>query len=149
MTPPLEDVTTVLLVEPDRGDANRYTESFADLTEANDVYTVGDGETALEFVRQRGEYADGPRPDIVLLDFQLPGLGGEAVLSELKSDPELRSIPVIVLTTPGSDEEVVRSYELHANASLQKPTDSDGIASLVRSLESFWLTFVRFPRIGA
>lgn len=145
MTPPAENPIAILLVEPNPGDARLFTESFADASIASDVHTVTDGKAALEVVHQRGEYADTPRPDLILLDFQLPGTSGEAVLSELKSDPSLRSIPVIVLTSSDSEEDIARSYDLHANAYLQKPVDPEEFVDLVRSFEEFWLTFVRLP----
>ncbi|SIR97915.1 response regulator [Natronorubrum thiooxidans] len=148
MTPPAQNAIAILLVEPNPGDARLFTESFADASIASDVHTVTDGEAALEFVHQRGEYADTPRPDLILLDLQLPGTSGEAVLSELKSEPALRSIPVIVLTSSDSEEDIARSYELHANAYLQKPVDPEEFVDLVRSFEEFWLTFVRLPGDG-
>ncbi len=148
MTPPAENTIAILLVEPNPGDARLFTESFADASIASDVHTVTNGEAALELVHQRGEYADTPRPDLILLDFQLPGTSGEAVLSELKSEPSLRSIPVIVLTSSDSEEDIARSYDLHANAYLQKPVDPEEFVELVRSFEEFWLTFVRLPGDG-
>ncbi|WP_436346009.1 response regulator [Natronorubrum sp. FCH18a] len=144
MTPP-EDVISILLVEPDPGDATLFVDSFGDVRSETEIDTASDGETALEFVHQRGEYADRPRPDIVFLNSQLPEISGEAVLSEIKTEPALKSIPVIVLTTGDDDAEIRRSYDLHANAALQKPADTEAVASLVRSIENFWLTFVRFP----
>lgn len=146
MVPPDEDTVTILLVEPNPGDSRLFTESFADASIASDVHTVADGDAALDFVHQRADHTESPRPDIVLLDFQLPTVSGEDVLSELKSEPELRSIPVIVLTSSDSEEDIARSYDLHANAYLQKPVDPDEFVDLVRSFEEFWLTFVRFPR---
>lgn len=146
MTPPSEDVISILLVEPDAEDANLYTDSFADVRTPTETHTVSDGEGALEFLHQRGEYADSPRPDLVLLPFRLPAVNGEAVLSELKGEQALKLIPVIVLTAP-DDEEVRRSYELHANAALEKPDSTDGVDSLVRAIERFWLGFVTFPAV--
>ncbi|WP_137289398.1 response regulator [Natronorubrum halophilum] len=145
MVPSVEDAITILLVEPNPGDARLFSESFADASIASDVYTVTDGEAALDFVHRRNEHAESPRPDIILLDFHLPSLSGEDVLSELKSEPVLRSIPVIVLTSSDSEEDIARSYDLHANAYLQKPVNPDEFVALVRSFENFWLTFVRFP----
>jgi CheY-like chemotaxis protein len=145
MSPLIEDAITVLLVEPNPGDARLFAESFADANIATDVRTVADGEAALDFVHRRGDYADSPRPDMILLDFQLPGISGDDVLSELKSEPALRSIPVIVMTSSASEEDIARSYDLHANAYVQKPVDPDEFVELGRSFEDFWLTFVRLP----
>ncbi|WP_254762208.1 response regulator [Natrinema marinum] len=145
MSPPIEDAITVLLVEPNPGDARLFSESFDDATIACDIRTVTDGEAALDFVHQRNDHADSPRPDMILLDFQLPGVTGADVLSELKSEPALRSIPVIVMTSSASEEDIARSYDLHANAYVQKPVGPDEFIRLGRSFEDFWLTFVRFP----
>lgn len=145
MTPPAEDVISILLVEPNPGDATLFADSFADVRSETEINTASDGETALEFVHQRGEYADSPRPDIVFLNSQLPEISGEAVLSEIKTEPALKSIPVIVLGATDDDAEIRRSYDLHANAVLQKPADTEEVASLVRSIENFWLTFVHLP----
>lgn len=145
MPPSNEDTVTILLIEPNPGDARLFTESFADARIASDVHTVTDGEAALDFVHQRNEFDESPRPDIILLDFQLPGISGKDVLSELKSDSTLRSIPVIVLTSSDSEADIAQSYDLHANAYLQKPVDPDEFVDLVRSFEEFWLTFVRLP----
>lgn len=135
----------VLLVEPDAEDARRFTESFADASVANRIHTVTDGEGALEFVHRCGEYRDCPRPDLVFLNWQLPDGGGEEVLAELKGDPELKPIPVLVLTCSDDAADVARSYELNANASVQKPVDPDEFATLVRSIERFWLSVVTLP----
>ncbi|SDK82063.1 Response regulator receiver domain-containing protein [Natronorubrum texcoconense] len=148
MTPSPEDVISILLVEPDPENADLYVDSFADVPTPAEIHTVPDGATALEFVHRRGEYADSPRPDLVLLPFRLPAISGEAVLSELKGEPALKSIPVLVLTAP-DDEEIRRSYELHANAVLEKPDSSEGVDSLVRLIERFWLEFVRYPKANA
>ncbi|WP_254521425.1 response regulator [Natrinema caseinilyticum] len=145
MSPSIENAVTILLVEPNPGDARLFSESFEDANIASDIYTVTDGESALDFVYQRGDHADSPRPDMVLLDFQLPGVSGADVLSELKSEPALRSIPVIVMTSSSSEEDIARSYDLHANAYVQKPVEADEFIQLGRSFEDFWLTFVRLP----
>ncbi len=145
MSPPIEDAITVLLVEPNPGDARLFSESFEDAAIACDVHSVTDGESALDFAHQRNDHADSPRPDMILIDFQLPGVSGADVLSELKSEPVLRSIPVIVTTSSASEEDIVRSYDLHANAYVQKPVEPDEFVELGRSFEDFWLTFVRLP----
>lgn len=145
MSPPIEDAISVLLVEPNPGDARLFSESFEDATIACDIHTATDGESALDFVHQRNDHADSPRPDMILLDFQLPGVSGADVLSELKSEPALRSIPVIVMTSSASEEDIARSYDLHANAYVQKPVEPEEFIRLVRSFEDFWLTFVHLP----
>ncbi|SFB82476.1 Response regulator receiver domain-containing protein [Halobiforma haloterrestris] len=146
MNPPQSaDAVTILLVEPNEGDARLFSESFEDAGIACDVNTVSDGEAALDFVYGRGEYADRPDPDLVLLDFHLPGISGADVLSELKSEPELRRIPVIVMTSSDAEEDIARSYDLHANAYVQKPVEPEEFVDLVSSFEEFWLTFVRLP----
>ena len=137
---------TILLVEPNPGDARLFAESFEDATSAASIETVTDGEAALDFVHQRGDYAESSRPDLILLDFHLPGVSGENVLSEVKAEPALRKIPVIVLTSSGAEEDIARSYDLHANAYVQKPVEPDEFVDLVRSFDDFWLTFVRLPR---
>ncbi|WP_440763373.1 response regulator [Natronorubrum sp. DTA7] len=148
MTPPPEDVISILLVEPDPEDAGLYVDSFADVPTPTEVHTVPDGATALEFVHRRGEYADSPRPDLVLLPSQLPETDGDAVLSRLNGDPELKSIPVIVLTTT-DDDEVRRAYDLHANAAIEEPSGTEEVDVLVRSIEQFWFDCVRYPKANA
>ncbi|MFC6764055.1 response regulator [Natrinema soli] len=145
MSPPIEDALTILLVEPNPGDARLFSESFEDANIASDIHTVTDGEAALDFVHQRNDHAASPRPDMILLDVQLPDVDGADVLSELKSERSLRSIPVIVLTSSASEEDIARSYDLHANAYVQKPVEPDEFIDLGRSFENFWLTFVRLP----
>ncbi len=146
MTPSPEDVVSILLVEPDFEDAGLYADSFADIHTPTEIHTVSDGATALEYLHQRGEYADSPRPDLVLLPFQLPAVSGEAVLSELNGDPALKSIPVIVLTGP-EDDEVRRAYDLHANAAIEGPSGTEKVDVLVRAIEHFWLDCVKFPAV--
>lgn len=143
--PSLEEPVTVLLVEPNPGDARRFAESFTDASIACDVVSVSSGEDALDYIHQRHEYADSPPPDLVLLDFHLPDVSGEDVLSEIKSEPTLRQIPVIVLTSSDAEVDIARSYDLHANATIQKPDKPDEFVDLVRSFENFWLTAVRLP----
>ncbi|EMA36324.1 response regulator receiver protein [Halobiforma nitratireducens JCM 10879] len=136
---------TILLVEPNEADARLFAESFEEASITCDVRTVSDGESALDFVHGREEYADAPDPDLVLLDFHLPDVSGADVLSELKSEPKLRRIPVIVMTSSDAEEDIARSYDLHANAYVQKPVEPAEFVDLVGSFENFWLTFVRLP----
>ncbi len=135
----------ILLVEDNPGDVRLTKEAFKQGRIENDLHVVSDGTEALDFLTQRGDYADAPRPDLVLLDLNLPGKDGEDVLEELKDDPALRSIPVIVLTSSRAEEDVVKSYELHANAYLTKPVDPDEFIETVRAFEKFWFSVVRLP----
>jgi two-component system, chemotaxis family, response regulator Rcp1 len=135
----------ILLVEDSPGDVRLTREAMRDARMANELHVVGDGEAALDFLHRRGPYADTPRPDIVLLDLNLPRKDGREVLEEMKADDELRRIPVIVLTTSAAERDVLRSYDLHVNAFVTKPLDLDGFVQVVRSIESFWLSIVRLP----
>jgi CheY-like chemotaxis protein len=132
-------------VEDSPGDVRLTREALRDAKIANALHVVRDGEAALEFLRQEGAYADMPRPDIVLLDLSLPRKDGREVLEEMKADAELRRIPVIVLTTSAAEGDVLRSYDLHVNAYVNKPLDLNGFVQVVRSIESFWLSIVRLP----
>lgn len=144
MTQP-ERVVEILLVEDDPGDVLMTREAFADYKLRNQLHVVDDGEKALRFLRREGEYADVPRPDLVLLDLNLPRMDGRQVLQAVKSDAELASIPVVVLTTSEAEEDVVRSYSLHANAYVTKPVDFDRFIDVVRQIDDFFVTVVRLP----
>ncbi len=135
----------ILLVEDNPGDVRLTKEAFKQGRIENDLHVVSDGDEALSFLSREGEYADVPRPDLILLDLNLPGKDGENVLEELKDDPTLRSIPVIVLTSSSAEEDIARSYELHANAYLTKPVDPDEFIETVRAFEKFWFSVVRLP----
>jgi CheY-like chemotaxis protein len=135
----------ILLVEDNPGDVRLTVEALRGAKVANELHVVGDGEKAIEFLRQRGEYRDAPRPDIVLLDLNLPRLEGREVLADIKSDPDLAKIPIIVLTSSSSDLDVQQSYALHANCFITKPVDFTEFIAAVRSLEGFWLKIVRLP----
>ena len=138
----------ILLVEDNPGDVRLTKEAFEHGRIENDLHVVTDGAEALEFLYQRGEYTDAPRPDLVLLDLNLPRKNGDEVLEELKADSDLRSIPVIVLTSSKAEEDIARSYELHANAYLTKPVDPDEFIETVRAFEKFWFSVVRLPPEG-
>lgn len=138
----------LLLVEDNPGDVRLTEEAFKQGRIENDLHTVSDGSEALDFLHQRGTYEDAPRPDLILLDLNLPRKDGEEVLEELKDDSELRSIPIIVLTSSRAEEDVTRSYELHANAYLTKPVDPDEFIETVRAFEKFWFSVVRLPPEG-
>lgn len=135
----------ILLIEPNPGDTRLFTESFKDAQITNRIYAVSDGETALDFVHQRGEYASVSRPDIVLLDPQLPDTSGTDVLSELDADPALREIPVVILTSSAVEEEIVKSRDFEADAYIQKPVEPEEFVEFVGSVEEFWFTIVRRP----
>lgn len=135
----------VLLVEDNPGDVRLTREAFDDGKIENTLHVVTDGVEALDFLHQRGEYADAPRPDVVLLDLNLPRKNGDEVLAEVKEDPDLRHIPVIVLTSSKSDEDVLTSYEHHANAYLTKPVDPFEFMQTVGKFEEMWFSLVRLP----
>jgi CheY-like chemotaxis protein len=135
----------ILLVEDDPGDALLTTEALQAGKVTNNVYCVKDGEEALTFLRREGRYADAPRPDLVLLDLTLPRLDGREVLAVVKGDPELGRIPVVVLTASGAEEDIVRSYNLHANAYVTKPVDFERMKEVVRKIDDFYFSIVRLP----
>ena len=140
------DVVDVLLVEDDDGDVLMTKEAFEYHKIRNRLHVVNDGEQALQFLRQEGDYADAPRPGLILLDLNLPRRDGREVLAELKDDPELGMIPVVVLTTSEAEEDIVRSYRLHANAYVSKPVDFDRFIEVVRHIDDFFVTVVKLPR---
>ncbi|WP_121193481.1 response regulator [Motilibacter peucedani] len=121
-------------------------EAFEDNKVANNLHVVSDGAKALEFLRREGDYADAPTPDLILLDLNLPRKDGREVLSEIKNDPALRTIPVVVLTTSEAQEDVVRSYSLHANAYVTKPVDFERFIAVVRQIDDFFVSVVKLPR---
>jgi CheY-like chemotaxis protein len=135
----------VLLVEDDPGDVLMTKEAFEDYKLNNRLHVVTDGAEAMGFLRRQGEHADAPRPDLVLLDLNLPRMDGREVLQAIKSDPELASIPVVVLTTSEAEEDVLRSYSLHANAYVTKPVDFERFIQVVRQIDEFFVTVVRLP----
>jgi CheY-like chemotaxis protein len=140
------DVVDVLLVEDDDGDVLMTKEAFEYHKIRNRLHVVNDGERALQFLRREGDYADAPRPGLILLDLNLPRRDGREVLAELKDDPELGMIPVVVLTTSEAEEDIVRSYRLHANAYVSKPVDFDRFIEVVRHIDDFFVTVVKLPR---
>ena len=135
----------VLLVEDDPGDVLMTQEAFAEHKVGNRLAVVSDGEEAMAYLRRQGKYADAVRPDLVLLDLNLPRRDGRQVLEEIKSDESLRQIPVVVLTTSQADEDILRSYSLHANAYVTKPVDFDRFISVVRQIDDFFVTVVKLP----
>ena len=147
MTQPndVERQVEILLVEDDPGDVVMTREAFQDYKIRNQLHVVNDGAEAMAFLRREGEHADKPRPDLVLLDLNLPRMDGREVLEAIKSDPDLASIPVVVLTTSEAEEDVLRSYSLHANAYVTKPVDFDRFIQVVRQIDDFFVTVVRLP----
>jgi CheY-like chemotaxis protein len=135
----------VLLVEDDPGDVLLVREAFEDNKLLNTLNVVSDGERALAYLRREGENAEVARPDLVLLDLNLPRKDGREVLAEVKGDPALRTIPVVVLTTSEAEGDVLRSYDLHANAYVTKPVDFERFVSIVRQIDDFFVSVVRLP----
>lgn len=136
----------ILMVEDSPGDVRLAREALKDGKVGNRLNVVSDGEEALEYLRNRGKFAGVPRPDLILLDLNLPRKDGREVLAEIKSDPELASIPVVVLTTSKAEEDVARSYELHANCFITKPVELESFIKVIRSIQDFWLVIARLPR---
>jgi two-component system, chemotaxis family, response regulator Rcp1 len=135
----------ILLVEDNEGDARLALEAMRDSKIRNTLHHVLDGDEALAFLRRAGRFADAPRPDLILLDLNLPGKSGQEVLAEIKADPELRRIPVVILTVSSGEADVLKSYDLHANCFITKPIDLMQFMTVVKSIEDFWLTIVRLP----
>jgi two-component system, chemotaxis family, response regulator Rcp1 len=135
----------ILLVEDNPGDVELTRSALQRAKVRNALHVVEDGEEAMAFLRREGEYANSPRPDVILLDLNLPRMDGREVLAEVKSDPELMDIPVVVLTTSSAEQDIVRSYKLHANCYITKPVDLDQFIEVVRSIQDFWLTVVKLP----
>lgn len=136
----------VLLVEDDPGDELITREAFEHNKINNTLHVAHDGQEGLDFLYQRGEYADAPRPDLVLLDLNLPKYDGRQLLEQIKSDPDLCHIPVVVLTTSAAEEDILRSYKLHANAYVTKPVDLDQFMGAVRQIDEFFVQVVRLPQ---
>lgn len=136
----------ILLVEDNPGDVRLTREALRDAKVRNNLHVVEDGIRAIEFLRREGEYASAVRPDLILLDLNLPRMSGREVLQEIKADPDLLQIPVVVLTSSQAETDIASSYALHANCFVTKPVDLDQFIHVVRSLEDFWLTIVRLPK---
>ena len=135
----------VLLVEDDEGDVLMTREALDEGKVFNRLSVVGDGVEAIAYLRREQPYADATRPDLVLLDLNLPRRDGRQVLAEVKTDPDLRRIPIVVLTTSEAEEDVLRSYDLHANAYVTKPVDFDRFVEVIRQIDDFWISVVRLP----
>ncbi|KDN20610.1 response regulator [Amycolatopsis rifamycinica] len=135
----------ILLVEDDPGDVLMTREAFAHHKIRNPLHVAEDGVEALRFLKREGPFGTAPRPGLILLDLNLPRKDGREVLGEIKQDPALRTIPVVVLTTSEADEDILRSYELHANAYVTKPVDFEKFVEVVRKIDEFWVTVVKLP----
>lgn len=136
----------ILLAEDNPGDIRLTQEAFKEGKIKNNLHVTKDGIEAIEFLRHEGEYSDSPRPDLILLDLNMPRKGGKEVLEEIKADEDLRRIPVVILTTSKAEEDIVRSYDLHANCFITKPVDMNQFIEVVKFIENFWFTIVRLPQ---
>ncbi len=138
----------ILLVEDSPSDTELTIEALTEARVRNRLNVVEDGVEAMAFLRRQGRYADKPRPDLIMLDLNLPRKDGREVLAELKADEDLKAIPVVVLTTSHAEQDVLRAYHLHANCYITKPVDFEQFLSVVRSIESFWLLVVTLPPVA-
>jgi chemotaxis family two-component system response regulator Rcp1 len=136
----------VLLVEDSPGDVRLTREAFEDAKVHINLHVASDGAEAMAFLSRQGSYTNAPRPDLILLDLNLPKKDGREVLEEIKESVTLKSIPVVILTTSASEADILRSYRLHANCYITKPVNLDGFLEVVKSIDSFWLSIVKLPR---
>ena len=141
------DPIRILLVEDSPGDVRLTIEALKDGKVRNDLSIVGDGVEALAFLKGEGKYAESPRPDLILLDLNLPRMDGRELLAIIKQDEKLKRIPVVVLTTSEAEADVLRVYDLNANCYITKPVDLDKFITVIKAIEDFWLTIVKLPRI--
>lgn len=144
-TSPLPRPIEILLVEDSPADVLITREAFEEAKLLNTLHVVEDGVQALEFLRRQGPYAEAPRPDLILLDLNLPRKNGREVLAEIKVDPQLKSIPVVILTTSSADEDILKAYDLHANCYVIKPVGFDNFFKAVQSIQDFWFSVVALP----
>jgi CheY-like chemotaxis protein len=135
----------ILLVEDSPGDIRLTREALRDARVRNNLHVATDGEAAIAFLQRTGSYAEVPRPDLILLDLNLPKKDGREILAEIKTDASLKTIPVVVLTTSEAEADILQSYQLHANCFITKPVDFEGFMKVVKSIEGFWLSIVKFP----
>ncbi|WP_454196604.1 response regulator [Nocardia sp. Marseille-Q1738] len=145
MTIPVQPID-ILLVEDDPGDELMTREAFEDNKIGNTLHVAHDGQEALDFLYRQGGFANAPRPDLILLDLNLPKYDGRQVLEKIKADPELTHIPVVVLTTSAAEEDILRSYKLHASAYVTKPVDLDQFVAAIKQIDEFFVQVVRLPR---
>ncbi len=135
----------ILMVEDNPSDVRLTLEAFKDAKVLNNMSVASDGEDALKFLKREGRHKDSPRPDLILLDLNLPRMNGKEVLGEIKRDPDLKRIPVVVLTTSDNEQDIRRAYDLHVNAYVRKPVDLDQFIKIVEAVEDFWLSVVKLP----
>jgi CheY-like chemotaxis protein len=135
----------ILLIEDNPGDVRLTVEALKESKVCNNLNVVNDGTQAMAYLRREDQYADAIRPDLILLDLNLPGKDGRDVLSEVKSDAKLRRIPVVVLTTSAAEQAILRTYELHANCYITKPVDLEQFIKIVQEIQDFWFTIVKLP----
>jgi len=135
----------ILVVEDNPGDVRLIMESLKDGRVLSNPRVVSDGMEALVFLHREGKYANAPRPDIILLDLNLPKKNGKEVLAEIKNDPALKRIPVVILTASSAEQDILKSYNLHANCYITKPLDLEGFTAVMKAIENFWLTVVKLP----
>lgn len=141
-----QHVLEILLIEDNPGDVRLTMEALKDAQVANHLHVVRDGVEAMEFLHRSGQYAGAPRPDLILLDLNLPRKDGRQVLKEIKSDDTLRRIPVVVLTTSRAEEDILKAYDLSANCYITKPVDLDQFTQVMQAIEVFWFTVARLPK---
>jgi CheY-like chemotaxis protein len=137
----------ILLVEDNPGDARLTREALSTSKIHNNLHHARDGEEAMQFLRREGAFADAPRPDLILLDLNLPKRDGREVLDDIKSDPLLLHVPVVILTTSQAEEDILKAYRLHANCFISKPVDLEQFIKVVSSIEQFWFTIVKLPEV--
>ena len=147
MYPHSVDPIDILLIEDNPGDVRLSQEALEENKVHNRLFVAYDGVEALTFLHREGQFAEAPRPDLILLDLNLPKMDGREVLAEIKSDANLKRIPVVILTTSSADQDIIRSYNLHANCYITKPVDLDQFLIVIRSIENFWLSIVKLPLV--
>jgi CheY-like chemotaxis protein len=147
---PIEAPTPIeiLLVEDSPGDVRLTREALRDAKVQNNLHVALDGIEAMKFLGRAGANAEAPRPDLILLDLNLPRMSGREVLEQIKQDASLKSIPVVILTTSAAEEDIIRSYQLHANCYITKPVDLDQFIKVVKTIDNFWLAIVKLPRLS-
>ena len=141
----LSEPIEILLIEDNLGDVRLTMEALKEGKVSNNLSVVKDGVEAIAFLRQEDKYADAPRPDLILLDLNLPRKDGREVLAEIKQDPDLKRIPVVILTTSQAEQDILKTYDLYANCYITKPVDLEQFITVVRSIETFWLSIVKLP----
>ncbi|OVE84011.1 response regulator [Natronolimnobius baerhuensis] len=143
-----DELVTILLVEPSPGDTRLFTESFKDAKLTNQLYTVSDADDALDFINQRGEYATDPKPDLILLEPNVPGTNGTDVITELNDEPALADIPVVILTSSAAGEDIIKSHGIDADHYVQKPVEPEDYIGFVQEIEGFWMAIIQEDPVG-